>query len=1280
VAREDATGDQRLVAYVVVREGEEAITKHLRERLRKRLPEYMIPGAFVLMEEMPLTPSGKVDRKRLPAPEYDRQQIQKQYVEPRTPVEEVISGIWQEALGVKRVGSEDNFFELGGHSLLATRIMSRVNQAFNVELPLRRLFDFPTVASLADGVEAERKTEQLYALAPPLLPISHDGQLPLSFAQQRMWFLDQLEPNSDFYNLPAAMRLTGSLNVDALTSALNEVIRRHESLRTSFVTIDGKPVQVISPTLSLAVPVLDLSEVPEAEREGEARRRAQEEARRPFKLDQAPLLRATLLRLAIDEHVVLLTMHHIVSDGWSMNVLVREVASLYEAYALGRPSPLAELLVQYADFAAWQQAWLQGEVLDRQIDYWKRQLAGAETVNLPTDRVRPPLQTYAGARYSFELPPAVVQQLHQLSQREAATLFITLLTAFKCLLYRYTDENDISVGTPIAGRTRLETEPLIGFFVNTLVLRTQLRGTESFRELLQRVRDLTLEAYSHQDVPFEKLVEELQPERDLSRTPLFQIAFTMQKRTSAAIDVAGLALRSFADENTTAKVDLSLDMHETEGGLTGYFEYNTDLFDVRTIERMAGHFQTLVAASVNNPDGPISHLPIMTSDECQFLCEGGLGEARQFSRQCVQQLFEDQVKRSPDAIAILHEDEQLTYGELNKRVNQLAHYLRRQGVGPEVPVGIMVERSIEMVVGLLGILKAGGAYLPLDPAYPQERLAFMLADTGATLLLADESLVPAFVADNVDVLRLDAEWELCEGESDADLAYGEGDRHGAYIIYTSGSTGGPKGVTIEHRSLTNYIQAVGERFALQPEDRMLQFFSLGFDAIAEEVYSCLTRGATLVLRTTEMMATPFTFLKECGRRRITVLDLPVAYWHELCANLSIEDWAEAEDLRLIAIGGEEAMPERFAQWHRSVDEQVRLINTYGPTEATIIATMYELSRGSEAGAQAERRIPIGRPVENVKAYILDRQLRTVPVGVIGELHLGGVALARGYLNHPVLTAERFIPDPFSSEPGARLYKTGDLARYLPDGNIEFRGRSDHQVKVRGFRVELGEVETAIVEHSLVREAVVIARDERRDKRLVAYVVPAAVAQLTAGELRGFLKQGLPHYMLPSAFIFLDALPLLPNGKLDRRALPAPDHSRPDLEREYVAPRDEFEQQIAAIWEEVLGVEGVGVHDNFFDLGGHSLLATQVVSRVRSAFRTELPLRRLFETPTIQGLALAVTLGSDDLAETPFSAIERASRGSEEALLEKLDQLSDEEVELLLPTILADEEVADEQQY
>jgi len=1254
LARED--GNKRLVGYVVP-EGEQSpgVTA-LRGFLRGRLPEYMIPSAFVVLESLPLTPSGKVDRRALPAPDGARPELEAVYVAPRTPMEELLANIWAQVLGIGRVGVHDNFFELGGHSLLATQLISRLHEAFQVELPLRDLFESPTVAALAECVEEAQQTAQGLQ-APAIEPVPRDGELPLSFAQQRLWFLDQLEPGSPLYNVPDAVRINGPLDVAALERSLNEIVRRHEVLRTTFPTVDGKPVQVIAPDLTIPLPVVDLTGLPEAEREPEALRQAREQARRPFDLARGPLLRARLLRLGEEDHVALMIMHHIASDGWSTGVLVQEIAALYDAFSHDRPSLLPELPIQYADFAHWQRNWLQGEILEAQLDYWKQQLKGLPPLlELPTDRPRPALQSFHGAHHTFILPKSLSEACKALGQQEGATLFMTMLAAFQTLLYRYTGQEDISVGTPIANRNRAELEGLIGFFVNTLVLCTDLSGEPSFRELLKRVREAALGAYAHQDLPFEMLVNALQPERDLSHTPLFQVMFILQNAPMEALELPGLTLSQLEVGTGVATFDLTLAIGEGPDGLSGALEYNTDLFDAATIQRMVGHFQTLLEGIVADPDQPISTLPLLTETEGHQLLVEWNDTATDYPQdRCIHHLFEAQVERTPDVIAVAfpstssghRKDECLTYDELNWRANQLAHYLRKLGVGPETLVGLCVDRSLEMVISLLGILKAGGAYLPLDPAYPQERLAFMLQDSLVSVLLTQAWLVANLpISDlrsptsNLQIICLDADWETIAQESEENPVTAE---NAAYVIYTSGSTGKPKGVPVPHRSVVNHNLAVAEQFRLQPGDRVLQFATINFDTAVEELFPTWLSGATVILRADDMLATGEDLMRLVEKEKLTVLDLPTAYWHEWVYELSLLGEPLPESLRLVIVGGEKASSERLAAWQKIAGADVSWMNTYGPTEGTIIATLYEPSLGDGAWA-VETEIPIGRPIANAKIYLLDRNQQPVPVGVPGELHIGGVGVARGYLNRPELTAERFIPDPFAPTypspasgggregVGVRLYKTGDLARYLPDGNIEFLGRVDHQVKVRGFRIELGEIEAVLGQHPAVREAVALARgDEQGHKRLVAYVVPEQEESPNIGELRSFLKEKLPEYMVPSTFVTLDTLPLMPSGKVNRRALPAPDQTRPELESVYVAPRTPVEEVLAGIWSQILGLEQVGVHDNFFELGGDSILSIQVIARANQAGLHLTP-TQIFQHPTVASLAAVAGTGRDIQAE------------------------------------------------
>jgi amino acid adenylation domain-containing protein len=1259
LAREDTPGDpsasllteKRLVAYVVAEREPLPTTTDLRNFLKEKLPEYMVPAVFMLLDALPLMPNGKIDRRALPSPDRSRPELGKAFVAPRTPTEESLAEIWAQLLNIERVGVHDNFFDLGGHSLLATQLVSRMREAFQVEIPLRRLFEMPTVAGLAESIEAARQAGQ-NLLAPPILPVSRNGELALSFAQQRLWFFDQLEPGLSAYNIPAAVRFKGPLNMAALERSLNEIIKRHESLRTTFGKVDGRPTQVIAPTLTIQLPVVDLRKLPASEQETEVRRLVTAEAQRPFDLSQGPLIRGTVLRLGDEEHVGLLTMHHIVSDGWSTGILVREVATLYVAFCAGGSSPLPALPIQYADFAHWQRQWLQGEVLETQIAYWKKQLIGAPAlVDLPTDHPRPAVQTFRGAHQSLVLPKHLQEGFKTLSRQEGVTLFMTLLAAFKVLLYRYTSQDDLIVGTPIANRNRLETEGLIGFFVNALVLRTDLSGNPSFREFLRRVREVCLGAYGHQDLPFDRLVEELHLKRDLSRNPLFQVMFVMHNAPLRTVELPGLTLSPVEGDSETAHFDLTLQIMDAGQGLTAAFVYNTDLFEAGTIARMLGNFQTLLEAMVANPEQRLSDLPLLTEAERQQLlafaepqpdshrssfsltstASKGWGVRATAQRRlvewnstktdcprdvCIHQLFEAQVERTPDAIAVVFEAEQLTYGELNRRANLLAHHLRALGVGPEVLVAICLERSVEMVIGLLGILKAGGAYVPLDPAYPKERLAFMLKDAQVPVVLTQERLVVGLGEHDAKVVCLDSGWETIARENGENPGVSALPENLAYVIYTSGSTGQPKGVLVSHGAIAEHCRNAQRYYELDSRDVVLQFASLSFDVSLEEILPTLIVGARLVVMGTNVWH-PAEFHRKISEYGLTVLNLPTAYWQELA-----REWAGVPELvrniqpRLFIVGGDTMLPDVLKLWQRTPVNSIRLLNAYGPTETTITATAFEIAPRSGENTTYQR-VPVGRPLANRAIYILDQHTNPVPIGVPGQLYIGGEGLARGYLNQPELTAEKFIPDPFRAGPGARMYKTGDLARYRPDGNIEFLGRADHQVKIRGYRIELGEIEVVLGQHPAVREAVVMVREDAPgEKRLVAYVV----ADSTADELRRFLKDKLPEYMVPAVVVLLEALPMTPNGKVDRRALPAPDRSRPELERNFVAPRDDLELQLVRIWEEVLGVRPVGVRDNFFELGGHSLLAVRLFSLIEKRLGKKLPLTTVFQGATVEHLA------------------------------------------------------------
>ena len=1037
--------------------------------------------------------------------------------------------------------------------------------------------------------------------------------LQLSFAQQRLWFLDQWEPGSSTYNVTTAVRLTGLLNFAAFERSINEILRRHEALRTTFATVDGEPVQVVTPPKAFALPVRSLQHLPENERETEARRLVKDEQSKPFDLVKGPLFRPTLLQLGEAEHVLILSMHHIVSDGWSMGILSRELTGLYAAFSAGHPSPLPELSIQYGDFAKWQREWLQGKVLERQLSYWKMQLEGIPAVsNVPTDRPRPAVQGHRGKAQYLELTKELTEGLKELSRKEGVTLFMTLLAAFQTLLYRYTSQEDIVVGSPIANRNRPEIEGLIGFFVNTLVLRTDFSGNPSFRELLGRVRKMALGAYEHQDLPFEKLVEELQPERSPSYSPLFQVMFFLQNAPNAGLEFQSLSVNPVRLDTETARFDLTLSIHETAPGLSGALQYNTDLFHDATITRMIGHLQILLKGIVADADRCISDLSILTeAEKHKLLVEWNDTGADYPKDRCIQHLFEAQAACTPNGVAVVFENKQLTYAELNTRANQLAHHLIALGVGPEVLVGICLERSLELVVGLLGILKAGGAYVPLDPAYPKERLAFMLTDAQVPLLLTQHALLGQLSAYPGRIVCLDSDWEASSTIPLTDPPCRATAGNLACVLYTSGSTGKPKGVAVRQCGVIRLV-CKPNYVVLSSSETIGQVSNVAFDAATFEIWGALLNGGRLAIIAQDTVLAPEAFVAALEHYRITCLFLTTALFNAL--SLAMPE--AFRGVRQLLFGGEASDPERV----RAVLEAgapENLIHVYGPTETTTFATFYPV-KGVRRG---DRTIPIGRPISGTRVFILDRHGVPVPVGIVGEIHIGGVGLAAGYLNRPQETDAKFIERSFAGCSNERLYSTGDLARYLPDGNIEFCGRIDDQVKIRGYRIELGEIEAVLAEHPAVSQAVAMVReDSPGDKRLVAYIVASSGSIPSTNELRSFLQQKLPEYMVPSVWMFLESLPLTPNGKLNRQALPIPEQSRPELDESFSVPRTPVEELLANIWAKVLKLARVGVHDNFFELGGHSLLATQVVNRLRSHLKVELPLRRMFEAPTIAELA------------------------------------------------------------
>ena len=1791
-----------IAAAVVLRDNLSVTARELQEFVAARVADFKVPARVIFLDEIPKGPTGKLQRiglaQQLGITGNDTAVSFREFTPASTNIEKQLARIWSEVLGVEEVGIDDNFFQLGGDSILIAQVINRVRQTLQVELSFLDLFETPTIGGIAQIIESLERGK-LHQTLPSIQPISRAKELTLSYTQKSFWFLDQLKPGDPAYHRPRAIIINGSINLKVLEESLNEIVRRHQSLRTNFVTINGQPVPIIHPTATLIIPQIDLTTLTKSEQEAEIKRLSKADAQTAFNLSEGSLLRVKYLRLGEQEHLVMLTFHHIIFDGWSMGVLLPELASIYEAFSQEQKSPLPELTIQYTDFAYWQRQWLTGEVLETQINYWKQQLAGIPPLlELPTDRSRPAIPTFRGDLYELVLPQSLCQSLKALSQVEGATLFMTLLAAFSILLHRYTNQEYIVIGTPVAGRNRVETEQLIGCLINTLIIRTSLSDNPSFRALLNQAKKVALDAYAHQEVPITKLVEAIQPERNLSYQALFQVMFQFTNSVNQVV-TQDFRMEEMELDNGVSVLDLSLDILDRDAGFCCRFKYNTDLFDAITIERMAEHFQNLLTGIVANPEQSISLLPLLTEVErtsltsgndkshktqnCQqfscyligneslvipcaeilikdghqilgiistgtsisqwatsqhidhiqptdnlisFLSQqpfdylfsiynlsvipkeilklprryainchdallpkyGGINApswailhqekthgitwhqmtdivdggdilkqisidvdpdetAFSLNRKCyeiiinsfaqlvddiaadrlvltqqnldersyflmrqkpspgcllswhksaaeldalvraldfgshlnllgmpklaignkfiivpkikvlnnssqspqgtiisiddnsliiatasydvildlvltiegkklsisefvarfnlkigdrfqeidlnlaqrlekweslllkhekfwverlatlkpiaipygnlqvlscssarelnseawlipnevkkfldnrqeewnlgnfmvaafagylarisqtysfdlglrqaeiqnqlaqlegffatsvpcrinlnsqqsfeevfqsvnqevklvkyhqiyardillrypelkplqelgfqhklpvnieqvqnideyntrldnpltlvvpeagtkcywvydpeifdsdslvrmqeqfttfvrsivtnptlclaefnllsdderhqvlvewnnnqiyypqnlsIHHLFELQVERTPDEVAVVFGNQELSYLELQNRANQLAHYLQGLGVKPEVLVGICVERSIEMIVGILGIIKAGGAYVPLDPTYPTERLNYMVADANISLLLTEDKFKDRFLEREVGQVYLDKDWSVISQESQENPVSVVTSENLAYVIYTSGSTGNPKGVMIAHKSLVNFTQAAISEYKLTQSDRVLQFASISFDAAAEEIYPCLASGGTLVLRTDEMLNSIATFLKACQDKKLTVLDLPTAYWQQMVSELTTTNLVLPDSLRLVIIGGERVLPEYVKTWQESVENYPHLINTYGPTEGTVVATIYPI----KTEIAIKKEVPIGRAIANIQTYILDQNLQPLPIGIPGELHIGGTGLARGYLNRPELTAEKFIPNPFEKSKVKsqkskldRLYKTGDLARYLSDGNIEFLGRIDNQVKIRGFRIELGEIEAVLIQHPHIRETVVIAREDiPGDKRLVAYIVSQKQPAPTTDELRRFLKDKFPDYMVPSAFVYLEVLPLTPNGKLDRRALPARDFSRQELASTVVNPRDELEQQLTEIWSQVLQVQPISINSNFFDLGGHSLLAVQLFSQIRKQLDKDLPLAILFQSPTIAELA------------------------------------------------------------
>ncbi len=1220
-----------LTAFIVPNQGQTINTGTLQESLSKSLPEYMIPSSFIVLDSLPLSPNGKVDRQKLSLYSKEQAADNTARVEPKNSVETALQHIWQDLLHRKQIGVTENFFHLGGHSLMATQLVSRINSVFQVQMPLMVIFEKPTIRSLSEYIESVRVDDSGFT-GSCIKAVSRDSDLPLSFSQQRLWFLDQMEADSSPYDEMLAMRLTGELNQEALEQSFKELINRHEILRTTFSVQDEQTIQKIVSEATFTLQQIDLGTEAGKQKEREVMRAVSEES---FDLSSGPLLKAVLVKEGKEEHVLLLKIHHIIFDRWSAGILFREISMLYNSFLKGGLSPLKELPVQYADFSVWQREWMSGETLEKQLTYWMEELKGMNTLELPVDHPRPKVQTFRGGSHQFKLSGELVESLKGLSRNEGVTLFMTLLAAFQCLLHRYTGQDDIVVGSPISNRNYVELEGLIGLFVNTLVMRTDTSGNPVFRELLQKVKKKLLGAYEHQDLPFEKLVEAIKPERDLSRTPLFQVTFALQNVPYSTPELSGLTLEHIDIEYTRVKFDLEVYLDELEDGVQVLFVYNTDLFEPATIERLSQHYRVMLEGIVSDPERTLSELPMLTElEQHQLLVEWNDTGKDYPADKSVHQLFEEQVERTPDAVALICGNRNLSYGELNRRANQVAHYLMVLGVRSGTMVSICMERSIEMVVGILGILKTGAAYVPLDPSYPAERLFFMMEDCRTPMLLTQKSVLNSLPENRTRIICLDDDWEIMSEQSTENIKSNVVPDDLAYVMYTSGSTGKPKGVEVPHRGITRLVTGQ-DYLRFDAGQRFLLLAPISFDASTFELWGALLHGALCVVYT-ERYPSVALLGDIIKQHSISTLWLTSSYFNTIIDEAP-KILAPVKQL----ITGGESLSATHIQKAMEILPHVYLVNGYGPTESTTFTCCYDISGSLKLPVLS---IPIGKPISNTRVYLLDKHMRPVPVGVYGEIYIGGDGLALGYHNRPELTAEKFVANPFSDKSRARLYRTGDLARYLPDGNIDFSGRIDHQLKVRGFRIEPGEIEAVLGQHDGVGEAIVIAREDHPgDKRLIAFVVPNEMSGITTKQLRSDLKERLPDYMVPSFFVMLDSLPMTTSGKVDRKALPEPGLERTDLEEQFVAPRNELEKQLVRVWEKVLGIEQVGIRDNFFDLGGHSLLTVKLIAEVKKATGKDLTVIAVFKAPTIEQMAGAIL--KEGMPEISSSVIPIQSHGS-----------------------------------
>jgi amino acid adenylation domain-containing protein len=1194
----------QLVAYLVPKQGAMLNVTEVKNFVNKKLPEYMVPTTILALDSLPRTHGGKVDRRALPNPDKCSALAGRPIEAPETSTEIRIADLWMRLLGVDAVSRRDHFFELGGQSLFAAQLVSRVRKEWAIEIPLRVIFEAPVLAQFAERVDEALQSKEPAAEIAPISFSSRGNEAPVSQSQARIWYMHQLAPQSAAYNIAVPIRFAGQLRKETLNRSLEELIRRHESLRANFTSRGGEPVQTISPTLTLDMPEIDLGNMPEGDRLSAAKQLLSDEARRPFDLENGALIRVLLLHLSEEDHVLLLNMHHVISDQWSLGVIARELSSLYNGFCESSSLAVNGTQTQYGDFTMWQDQWLTGRRIDAQLAYWKKQLADLQPLALPTDYPRPSIQTFRGSYESLTLSAELVENLRKQAAQENATLYMLFLAAFKALLHRYSGQRDIGIGTPVANRNRLEWESVIGTFINILVLRTDFSGDLSFRRVLRRMRDTVLDAFDHGDVPFETVVKEMESGRDPSRSPLIQVLFNFQSISAEKIDLQGLSWMPFEIDQSASQFDIgvTVDPQVTRKIL---ISYNTDLYKPETVKRMLRHYHRLLEAVAGNPNDSIATIPILSEGEKNQLLRQWNSTGSAFPQKCVHELFEEQARRTPDSIAVVFGEQQLTYAELNRRTDQIACRLRAMGVKPGVLVGLCTERSIELIAGLLGVLKAGGAYVPIDPGYPQERIQFMLEDSGLRILLTQERLLERLPDNGQLTLCLDSLASAVSSES-AESYLAPPPSSLAYVIYTSGSTGKPKGVEIEHRSLANFLHSMRNNPGISETDVLLSVTTISFDIAALEIFLPLSVGARVVVTTREAAADGSRLARQIESSGATMMQATPTTWRMLVE----AGWKGTKGFKVLC--GGESLSLDLA--NSLLEGGNTVWNLYGPTETTVWSTAGQVAVNCGV-------ISIGVPIANTQVYIVDANMQPVPVGIPGELCIGGHGVARGYLKRPELTTQRFVPNPYSGDSGERLFKTGDWARHLGDGTIECLGRIDQQLKIRGHRIEPGEIEANLMEHPDVRQVLVIGREYApEDMRLVAYLVTHPNVACDRGELRNFLARKLPDYMVPSAFVFLEGLPVAPGGKVNRQALPLPGPDECDSPKTFVAPRDRLEFQLAQIWQSVLNVRRVSVMDNFFGLGGHSLNTVRVVAEIKRHLGVDLPITAIFSAPTVERLA------------------------------------------------------------